>query len=222
MPNTNPNRPFGFRPWRFLNGNPWNGAVNLYFILANDTNVYSPGDIVKSVAESTGAGLYDINGVPAVTKAVAGDTPRGVVVACSQTYPGATSSLQGNSLALEQTWLSATKPANGAYVWVCDDPNVIFKAQMNNATIGGGGTIASSLSKNCNYAVTPGTFVSGTVLNASTVATTATLPVRLLGLVNGAENVGITDLTSTTGDFAVFQCMFNVHELGRTTGGAGV
>ncbi len=213
----NTNKPFGFSPWRNGDGSPWNGQANLYFISSADATVISIGDLVKTAAATATATQYDPNGYPIVVKAAGTDTVRGVVVGVSAVNMTGTS-IQGTPLALENAYLPATKPANGAYVWVADDPNIIFMAQMDNAALTGGISLSASLNKNASATITAGTTISASVVSSATVAVTQALNIKLLGLVPGLVNAGV-DLTATTGQFAVVQCKLNQHELAGNTAG---
>lgn len=211
----NVNKPFGFSPWKMLNGSPWNQQVNVYYIASTDTNLYFIGDPVKSAA------TMDANGVPGVTLAGGTDTVRGVIVGILPVYPGPVTSLQGTTLALEQVAiLTGAGKTQAYYVLVADDPMIQYKAQMDNGTVAGGGTIASSANKNCTFTANTATsgVQSNAVLGAATVATTNTLNIKLMGLINDpTTNSGVTT-TGTTGQYAVWSCMFNEHELmGGTT-----
>ena len=207
----NANKSTGFSPWRNRDGSPWNGGGNVYYIPSTDGSVYSIGDAVISAASA------DANGIPGVAIATGTSTVRGVIVGVLPVNAGA--SLQGTSLSLETLSIPATK-ARDYYVMVCDDPNVIFRAQLDNATNTGGIALSAALNKNCIFTVSnsTGTF-SNLTLSAASVATTNTLNVKLMGLVNDQTyNSGVA-VTGTTGQFAVVQCMFNLHELNGGTAG---
>ena len=222
-------KPYGLSPWRHLNGSSWNGATNVYFIPKSDTTYYTIGDAVKSVVAVATADNYDTTGIPNVTKATAGTAIRGVIVGVSPTRPGPNASLVGNSLSLESTAVPATKTA-GWYVYVCDDPSVIFKIQMNNGIPTGGIALALCSSKNASLLVpaqTTGT-LSTMVLDPTTIAVTAALELKILHFINGPENQGALgsdaiDLTVATGQYANVAVRINMHELaGAVAGTLGV
>lgn len=83
----------------------------------------------------------------------------------------------------KQQWVSGTVTANAAdaMAYVIDDPKCVFQIQANG-----------TLSKNCvgtNAAIVQGTGnltlgISGVSLNAASIALTATLPLRIVGMVN--------------------------------------
>lgn len=125
MPNAdNPN---GLTPARYVSGAPYNGACNLYYVPATDTDaaVY-----VGALVKLTGGA--DANGVPVVTANVATGNPVvGVVVGV-----------------LPDTNSSTTYRANSTarYVHVADDPDILFEIQEDSdggalAATAAGGTI---------------------------------------------------------------------------------
>jgi len=71
----NTDTPFGFKPVKHLNGSPWNGKANVYYIPSTDNTAVFVGDAVK------GAGAADTTGkYPTVTQATAGAAVIGVVI----------------------------------------------------------------------------------------------------------------------------------------------
>jgi hypothetical protein len=186
-----------------LGGSAWNGALNVYVVQAAEPNQINPGDAVKSSANA------DASGIPAVTKITNGtDTARGVVVGVLASTPG-NPSLAGTTLDLTLQNIPATK-SRDYYVLVCDDPNVLFELQDDGLTA----LTATSANKNASYTVTNPTSPqqnSATVLNTSSVATTSTLSLKLVGLVQRADNA--------FGVNAKWLVKFNQHELMGNTAG---
>lgn len=153
----------GLFPVKHLNGSPYNGQVNRYYVPASDGTAICVGDAVKS------AGSSDANGVPDVTRAAAGDAIRGVVVGVE---PETSESL-------------AFRPASTAgYVLVADSPDIIFEIQEDGAIA------ATNVGQNADIVVgTPDLIVgrSAMELDSSTaVGTTAQL--RILGLAQREDN----------------------------------
>lgn len=184
----------GMAPVASVVGGPWNQQATLYRIPSTDTNQYGIGDIVLSLAGA------DVNGVPNIIKATATDIPRGVIVGIDPTLTAGTS-LQGTSLSLESIPIPATKTKD-YYVYVVDDPNVIFEIQGN-----GTATAAASINKNASPVIAnpaSGSPFSGTQLDTSTLATTSTLMLKVIGL---AGRPGL-DFTAN----AKFLVKFNRHE----------
>ena len=199
----NVNAPMGLRPVKSINGASWNEQGNLYHIPAGDTSAYYIGDVVKSAANS------DANGVPDVAKAAGTDTLRGVIVGVLPSQPYGTS-LQGATLDLANTFIPATKTRD-YYVMVVDDPETIFEVQGDATATN---QIAANSNKNASLTVTaptaPGQW-SNTVINSSTIATTNTLNIRLVGLVQKPNNA--------FGAYARWLVKINLHEfMGGTAG----
>ncbi len=200
----NPVRPNGFSPVKSAQGNTWNEQANTYFVPQANTDAIYIGDLVKSLAGG------DPNGIPAVQKCASGDTPRGIVVGVFVTPPVTNPTLQGAALSLENTFVPATK-TRGYYVLVVDDPYVVFEIMDDGLAA----LTSTACNKNASYTVAAPSGISqqsGTVLNTSSVATTNSLPIRLMGLK--------LDPVNAYGVNARWLGKFNQHEL--TFGTVGV
>jgi hypothetical protein len=106
---------------------------------------------------------------------------------------------------------AASYAVSGDTVMVWDDPNQQFVGQADDATVDAQTDI------NLNYDIVTGTAVgrvSGCQIDASTQATTATLPLKCLGIENRPGNA--------LGDKAKLIVKINNHQLGSHTGTAGV
>lgn len=200
----NANKPFGLRPIGHLDGSPWNGQVNIYNIVAAYGTALYIGDPVIS------NGTADTNGVPGI--AIYGGTGaiRGVIMGLGKFEGGA----YVNPSNLDITY----RPASDAATWyaaVVDDPSVVFEVQENS-----NGTQLAATEVGLNTVLKSGTgngFISGWQLSSvtdATPATTATLAIRLLGLVRRPNNA--------FGAYAKWRVKINVHELGTGTGASGV
>lgn len=195
----NLNAPFGMAPVFNGDGSPWNQKTTLYWIASTDTNQYNIGDLVKSLA-----GVSTTNdlgyGSPAAVKSAASALNVGVVVGCG---------VDPNALNLIN--IPATK-THDYYIMVVDDPNTIFAIQDDGITTGN--LVSTAVGKNANYTVTNPTSpspVSATVLNSSTIATTSTLPLKIVGIRRMASN--------TVGAYCQWLVRWNTHEFfGNTTG----
>lgn len=193
----------GLAPVRYLNGAAWNQQANLYVIPSTDTNQYGVGDIVLALAGA------DANGIPQVVKAAASSIPRGVIVGIDPVLTAGVS-LQGTALSLETIAIPGTK-TKAYYVYVVDDPMVIFEVQGSGTV-----TAVASIGKNAAPVIAnpaTGSPFSGSQLDTATVATTSTLMLKILGL---AQRPGL-DFTAN----AKFLVSFNVHDL-KSVGTAGV
>lgn len=198
----NANSPFGALPVKHGNGNPWNGMTNRYLVPSSDGSAYYIGDLVISAANA------DANGVPAVAKATAAQTMRGIVVGVEVAPPNSVT-LQGTALSLETLTIPATKTRD-YYVYVVDDPDIVFEIQGDTT---GTNQIAANANKNAQFTIaapSAGSY-SATVVNSSTIAVTQTHNMKLMGLVQRSTNA--------FGASAVWLAKFNQHELMGNTAG---
>lgn len=197
----NTNKVNGFRPVRYLNGAPWNGQANKYVIPAGNGTATFIGDLVK--ADATG----DDAGYQTVVQAAASNAVLGVIVGMEVT-PG--------SLDTPQYRAASTRRV----VWVADDPNLIFEAQEDGDT---DPLETTDIGLNINVVVGAGSTVtgaSGMQIDSDTAATTATLPLRLLGLVQRPDNENV--LSAGGQAYTRWEVKINNHQLGSSTGVAGV
>ena len=121
------NMPRGLTPVGTLTGAAYNEQGRMYYLPNDASNTYAIGDIV-GIAQGG-----DANGVPAVTKYATGAAPLplGVIVGIRVADPGV--SLVGADLALSKTYLN--KSAGNHYVYVVDDPNVVFMIQSDSTGV---------------------------------------------------------------------------------------
>lgn len=205
----NANRVKGLSPVQNGDGSPWNQQATLYAVANDAANTYAIGDIVMLAASS------DADGVTQVTKwggAVSvGAQPVGVIVGIRVADPSV--SLVGTTLSLERTYLPVSSGAH--YLYVVDDPAVIYELQ-GDATVWAN----TNMSNNCTVtltanqtALTPSSPYSSTV--ATSPATTLTLPLQILGLVQRIDNA--------FGAYAALRVRFNIYsQNGAVTGRTGV
>lgn len=195
----NVNRPTGLSPVKHLSGADWDGKANMYYIAAADTNPFYPGDLVdlNNTADAT-------RGIQGITLATAGNPAVGVLLSVGVIPEGGPY--------INPSDLTATARPTGAqavpyYALVVDDPYVIFEAQED----GDAGVIAAaSSSKNANIiyaAPATGVRFSGTMIDSSSVATTVTLNLKLLGLVRRYDLGAL----NTYGLYAKWLCLINNH-----------
>ena len=191
----NADRPTGLMPLEYLNGSPWNGACRMYCIPnTDDTNAYAIGDPVVL------AGGADANGVATVTLATAGTASLvlGAIVGFGSSKYGG-SGMPGDT---ESTVIPATK-SKDYYVLVADDPNIVFEIQEVS---GGTALTAAEVGLNANFAAagTNNGYTSTWELDNSGEATGATLQLKLLGLVQRADNA--------FGEHAKWRVLINHHQ----------
>lgn len=189
--------PFGLALADTLSGSAFTAKVRRYWIPSTDVAAYYIGDIVKSLANADG------NGVLGVIKTTTAETPRGFIVSIEQAVGGG--SMVGTTLDSTQVSIPATKTRD-YYVMVCDDPNAVFMIQ-------GDGTATNQTAAKAQYnciptIAAPGTAsypVSATCVTSSSINTTNTLTIRLMGLAPIPGN--------TFGAYATWLAKWNLHEL---------
>jgi len=199
----NVNKPNGFSPVGTLSGASWNQQGRMYAVANDAANTYAIGDVVMSAASAS------VLGVPLVTKwtgaCAASGLPLGIIVGVQVADP--TVSLVGTSISLEKTYL--LQSAGVHYVYVVDDPLIIFEAQFDVT----GATLAQ-LHMNSSCTITAADGLTPSAPYASTVltspATTASLPIRLLGAVQRQVN----EVTTAASPYIRALCKWNFHEYG--------
>ena len=159
----NVSRANGLRPVRRMaaGGSPM--QVEQFAALASDSTAMYVGDAVKSL------GTADANGLQAVTRVTANtDLPMGVVVGRIPDYSNLNS----------PGGLRAASTA--ATLFVLADPDQVYEIQANAATV------IADVGLNVGLTFTAGsstTGLSGMQADLSTKATTATLPLKIVGVV---------------------------------------
>jgi hypothetical protein len=197
----NTNKVNGFRPVRYLNGAPYTGQMRKYIIPASDGTATFIGDLVKL---ST-AGSDD--GYTAVIQAAAGDACIGAIVGME---------VDPTNLNTPVYRAASTKRV----VYVADDPNLIFEAQEDGDT---DPLETADIGLNVNCVVGSGSTVtgaSGMQIDSTSHNTTATLQLRLLGLVQRVDNENV--LSAGGQAYTRWEVKINNHQLGSSTGVAGV
>ena len=211
----NVNKPNGFSPVGNLLGGKWNEQGRVYAIPTSDTsNSYAIGDCVMSASGSDATGIRNIQKwTGATTTSV---LPLGIIVGIRVADPGV--SLVGTNLNLTQTFIAAGTRTDTRYVYVVDDPFVLFEAQFN-AT----GATAAQLSMNSAVTISAANQTSLSTSSPfsdmvlSSPAVTATLPIRLLGAVQRIDN----EVTTAASPYVRVLCKFNYHEYGTIASASG-
>ena len=196
----------GFKPVRYLNGAPWTGKARMYVHSASDATALHIGDFVIQEANSQ-------DGFGSVTRSTSGSSTIlvGAVVGIDWVHPGG-ASLQGTNLPLESVYVPASTLA---YVWVADDPNIIFEGEFDAL---GDQPNQTDVGLNYEFLLTAGnttTGASGMTIDSSTEATTATLPLKLLGLARKAGIDIVDDATDANSLYKRGWVMINTHAYGR-------
>ena len=160
--------PYGFRPIGLLGSGTWSDSIrHISIASAYDTQIFY-GDAVKLVSSGT---IEKDAGTTTMT-------PCGIFVGCRYTDPNT------SQLTFAQQW-TASLVASDAFAYVVDDPDVVWQVQAD-------GTLAqTALGNNIAVTQTAGSTSIGTSKNSvtiSTLATTKTLPLRVIGFVDGPNS----------------------------------
>jgi hypothetical protein len=153
----------GFVPLREADSSPHSGGVNMYYHAVGDATALYIGDPVIKSGSSDGAG------VATVIRATAAGAITGVVVGF---VPNGVTDVAGYGAA-----------STAYYVLVADSPDQVFEIQEDGV---GGQLAAADIGLNADYIIAAGNAYSkrsGVMLDTSTKATTAGLPLKILGLV---------------------------------------
>jgi len=174
----------GFRPVKTITGAPYNGQGNVYFLPASDSSVVMVGDAVKLLGDARAA-----TGVPTVTRvSAATDIPIGVVVGILFTGVG---DLTNTPPVNDLNTPIYRRASTDRYVLVCDDPNIVYETQYAGTSVAAA-TITANVGQNGQFVVTAGSTTSGSSgmqLDSAGLATTATLPLKIVGFPNRPDNI---------------------------------
>lgn len=193
----NTNTPRGLIPVSYRNGSPYAGAVNIYFVPATNATAMFKGDPVVPVTASA-----DANGIPTITHAAAGGG--------SFVLGSVVGFVPAGDPAIARTQdLGVHRAASvAAYAMVADDPDLLFEIQADAALAVGAGSRNADLISGTGSAFTG---YSGWMLNAGTIAVTATLQLRVHRPVERADNEpGVT--------LAKWLVSINLHNMRSTLG----
>lgn len=156
--------PYGFRPVNLLGGIDFSGSTRLMKMTNSYGTAIGYGDAVKVVAAGT---VEKDTGTTAMT-------PVGVFLGCTYTDPNT------KQLTFKQNWVASTSSTDN-YAYVLDNPTAVFAIQAD-------GSVAQTAMGD-NAAVVQNAVTSSgnsaVALSASSVNTTSTLPLRIIGFVNG-------------------------------------
>ncbi len=192
----NANVPRGLIPYRRTTGEPYNGAANIYYVPSSVASNIFIGDPLTYLTSAA-----DANGIPSVTLATAGSS-NNILGACVGIVSG------GDPVIPITRDLPIYHPASTAgYILVADDFDLLYEVQEN------GNMGAQAPNRNVNLVSGTGSTVtgySGWQLNSSTLATTNTLQMRVIRMLQQADNVAGTN--------AKWLCRINLNALTSTTG----
>lgn len=197
----------GLRPVKTNTGAPYNGQAGVYFVPASNSDVIMVGDVVKLAGDGRSP-----SGVPTVARHAGGasEAAVGVVVGILFTGMGDTQNVPPVTDINPPVYRRAS---TDRYLLVADDPQLIFETQAI------GGTFATAdVGLNAEVDVAAGNTTSGAsgmTVDLATKATTATLPLKIVGFPARPDN--------NVGDaFVNLYVKINNHQYTGGTGTAGV
>lgn len=160
--------PYGLVPVRKIGSDVNNGGFSTYQIASGYNTAIFFGDVVKLVASGT---IEKDTGTATAT-------PIGVFLGCEYVN-------SDGQLIHSQMWPASTTSTETIYARVLDDPDALFMIQAD-------GTVAQAdVGLNAGLVQTAGSTTVGkskVALDQSTLATTNTLPLRVLAIHTGPEN----------------------------------
>jgi hypothetical protein len=201
----------GFIPVKHVNGSPYNGQANIYYVPSSDGTALFVGDPVKLAADANSQGIQQ------VTKATAGAAVLGVVVGVINTkFDPVAGNMSGGSVSLDTP---VYRPAStGQYVLVCDAPDVVYEVEAVTGSNASYSFAVADVGLNADLSTVAGSTVTGTsaaALNMATAAATATLQWKILGVVQRPDN-------EITGANTKVLVKINNAQLSAGTGTAGL
>ena len=194
----------GFRPVKHLNGSPYNGQANLYYV-SSATDEILVGDVVKL------AGSADANGIPSVDISGTTDVAVGVVVGLMHSKFDPSGKMTTGAVSLDLPAAAQIAVSGAGYVLVADSPDVVYEVETSNGTLA-----VADIGLNVTPAMgarTTTTVTSPATIDMGTESTTNTLMFKILGV---SQKVGNEAAAAS----AKALVMFNAHQFGSvgTTG----
>ena len=196
--------PYGFRPVGTIHSNAFTGATARAYSLTADNSVaiYTQGLVVIAGGAPNGGGTAPAAGTLSV------NSPIGICAGVKYTDPTMKYSLWGQYLPAN----AITAGYTNVFVYVWDDPNMLWQVQANTSVT------KASIGLNADILTLTGSSTTGlSAITIGSIATTNTLPVRIIDLVNSTSTSGL----SVPGD-AYTDCIvkwnLNTHVYSFTTG----
>ncbi len=175
--------PNGLQPaYRLGSGAPSVLGFSLYKMINAEAYAIFNGDPVKFIASSTGRGhVQAMNTTLTATTVTSSGVCLGVFAGCQYTDP-----VSGKWLQRHYYPGAITSAKDDIYAMVYDDPDLVYKIQADDTL--------PATAMGCNASIiqtavgSTATGNSGKALDASSIADTATLPIRIVGFVNDGRN----------------------------------
>lgn len=163
--------PYGLRPVNLIGGQPYAGSTRLIKI----NNAYAANIFYGQPVSVNASGVVIAE---TGTSTVAATGVVGVFVGCTYTDPNLKYKI------FKQYWPTGTV-ATDAFAYVVDDPDVVMQIQADDTVP------QTALGANIGFNTAAGSTDTGnatTSADVGTLAQTATLPLRIVGFVDGPES----------------------------------
>ena len=183
----NVDNPFGLRPIRRQGASYLSGGGNLYCVPATVAVEIAPGDVVIK------DGSADANGIPTVGVATAAGSVTGICLGIANAPDPSLDISVANSVTFDSTLNTVASQVN--YILVEDDPGVTCQAQF------AGTLVADNIGLNAELVPTAPTQDGKSNFEIDNPATTVTLPVKILRVVQRVNN--------ELGEFSVVEVLLN-------------
>ena len=174
----------GFRPVKTVSGAPYSGKANLYFVPSSNSDVIMVGDAVKLAGDARAA-----SGAPTVARCGATDIPIGVVVGIL--FSGVANEVTNVPNVSNLNTPIYRVASTDRYLLVADDPQLVYEVQYAGTSVAAA-TITANVGLNGQFTTTAGsttTGSSGMQLDSAGLATTSTLPLKIVGYPSRPDNV---------------------------------
>jgi hypothetical protein len=171
----NVNSPRGIQPYSYRSGAPWGGAVRVYYVPVGNGTALFLGDPVISITNSS-----DGNGIQSVGIASAGGGAQ-----ILGAFMGIANNAGISTITLQQTQTPYLAASQAAYVYVTDDPTLLYWVQENGSMVSGASGRNADLVAGTGSTTTS---QSGWQLASSTLNTTSTLQMRIIQGLQEVDN----------------------------------
>lgn len=182
----NVSSPYGLKPVNLIGGQPYAGSTREIALSTNNTAALFNGDIIQ---------LTSAGNPQALTATITAGTTAGVIgvmVGCRYVNPVTKQSLWAQYVPAN----AITGGYTNVYIYVADDPDLVMQCQGSAAfgtlTNGAAGAIGKNVALGNFSAGSTSTGNSAVNLvvgtNGGSLASTATLAMRIVGVVSGTEN----------------------------------
>lgn len=163
--------PYGMRPIGNRSGQPYSGGTSRAYKLTADNSIaiYTNGLVTIAAGAPNGVGTAPAAGT------LSTNSPIGICTGVQYTDPTLKYTLFGQYLPVN----CVTAGYTNVLVFVQDDPDALFQVQANTAVT------QASIGLNANLLTLTGSSTTGlSAITIGSIATTNTLPIRIVDLVN--------------------------------------